>query len=200
MSEKGSQTLSTIYITKNMRNAFEFIGLSFDQWIKGFDSVEDIFDFVISSPYFDSDSFKFENLNAQNRHRFQRREIFCKFIEYVERIKVSRKIEWNSERDNYLPMIDSYFPEVGLITRISEIKMQEEKQRNTYKKFNGHIVMQQHPYLQGPKLGSSMSSFRQYIEVFEKKPFYDYLEETENQEIMDDFTKFLNSHGNFLKN
>ena len=50
----------------------------------GFDTFQEIYDHIVEIPYFNSDYFKFENLNNQNRTRNSKRNTFINFVHYLE--------------------------------------------------------------------------------------------------------------------
>lgn len=60
--EDGNQShaLAEIEVTSSWKEALEFAGYDFERWSKGFDDLEDVFKFVVSSPYFDKKIFSLE--------------------------------------------------------------------------------------------------------------------------------------------
>ena len=51
-----------IIISKNPKKIYEFLGFDYNRYLKGFDTIEDVFNFVIDSYYFNPKIFSFENL------------------------------------------------------------------------------------------------------------------------------------------
>lgn len=56
----SSHALKEIEVTSSWKEALEFAGYNFDRWLAGFDELEDVFQFVASSPYFDKKIFSLE--------------------------------------------------------------------------------------------------------------------------------------------
>ena len=52
--------------------------------IHGFNTFQDMYEEIIKIPYFNSDYFKFENLNNQNRSRNSKRNTFINFVHFLE--------------------------------------------------------------------------------------------------------------------
>lgn len=188
---KNDQKLGTYIVSKNPRKIFDFICLDYDRFLKGFETIEDVFDYVIGSKFFNAESFKFENLNAINRRRNKRRPNYNAFIEYVK--DVDKKFEFNKDKDSYLPIIDAFFPEANLLDKIQKSEEEFKRLQFLNSHFNGKLIMKRHPELQGKELGAAIKGFKEKIE--KERPFNNYLEgkiSSSNQhEIMQDFDKFL---------
>lgn len=63
--EEGNQShaLAEIEVTTSWKEALEFAGYDFERWLEGFDELEDVFRFVVSSPYFDKRLFSLNSLD-----------------------------------------------------------------------------------------------------------------------------------------
>ena len=72
-----------LIVSSDTRKIHEYLGLSHDIWLEGFQDREDMFQFVLSSKYFDRRLFYFENLNSIDRRRDQKRVTYNAFLEYV---------------------------------------------------------------------------------------------------------------------
>lgn len=55
-----SHVIDEIEVTSSWKEALEFAGYDYNVWLKGFDDLEDMFRFVVSSPYFDKKIFSLE--------------------------------------------------------------------------------------------------------------------------------------------
>ena len=181
----NDRVLDKITITKNMKEAFDFIGLGWSRFQEGFDTIEDIFDYVISSPYFNPEVFKLENLNAINRARNSRRTVYNQFVGYVKDMEPKHNFDKN--KDNYIQLINDYFPDSNLLARIEELKIIELKKKQNHAKFNGNIIMEKFPDLSGAELGKSIGGFQNHIGNI---TFEDYLSSNTAENIMNDFTKY----------
>lgn len=191
---KNDQRLSTISISKNPRKIFDFLCLDYDRFLQGFDEIEDIFEYITSSRFFNPESFKFENLNSINKRRNKRRENYNKFIEYCKNF--TSGFEYNKNKHSYLPIIDAFFPEANLLKNIQ--KAEEIYNENLLIKtaYNGNIIMNMIPELYGKKLGIAMKSFEEKIEIENDTKFKEYLknkiESNKSSEILQEFLNYYN--------
>ena len=68
----------------NFDEALEFLGFDSLRFAQGFDTVDDILDFVASSKYFCKDFFLFENRNHDQRKRDVKRPTYLRALEYFD--------------------------------------------------------------------------------------------------------------------
>ena len=68
----------------NFDQALEFLGFDSLRFAQGFDTVDDILNFVASSKYFCKDFFLFENRNHDQRKRDVKRPTYTRALEYFD--------------------------------------------------------------------------------------------------------------------
>lgn len=68
----------------NFDQALEFLGFNSLRFAQGFNTVDDILDFVASSKYFCKDFFLFENRNHDQRKRDVKRPTYLRALEYFD--------------------------------------------------------------------------------------------------------------------
>ena len=90
---RSDMNAHNIVISRDNEKIFEFLGYDYNRFKKGFDSLENIFEFIIFSKYFDVDSFRMENLTRIDRKRNQKRESYQLFLEYVATKQLKTKYE-----------------------------------------------------------------------------------------------------------
>lgn len=71
----------------NFDQALEFLGFDSLRFAQGFNTVDDILDYVASSKYFCKDFFLFENRNHDQRKRDVKRPTYTKALEYFDTLK-----------------------------------------------------------------------------------------------------------------
>lgn len=152
-----------IHITSDIRKIFEFGGFNYDRYLKGFDNLIDIYEFCISSKYFNHDTFKMENLTQIDRKRNRKRKSYNTFLEYVNNKQNLGSYEFKRNKEEYIPMIDEYFPEAKLIEKLEILKAEDILNRQANEKFNGTIIMEMHPELKGAELGLAIRRFKESI-------------------------------------
>lgn len=178
--------LSTnITISKNPEKIFTFLGFDYQRYLKGFNTEEEIFDYVINSKYFDKKNFQYENLNRIDRKRNLRRPDYNRFLEYVNNIKNLQSFKYKKKSD-YVYIIDQHFPESRLIEKLDELKNKDNENKLLNSKFNGNIVMDVIPELKGKELGKFISDYKEYV----GEKWREFFLNNEIQDIIIDFKKY----------
>lgn len=173
-----------IVVSKDPRKIFEFGGYDYDRYLEGFDTMEEIFDFIISGKYFNVDIFKMENLSAIDKKRNRKRKSYHKFLEYVEIFEVESQYQFPENKHLYLPIIDEYFPEANLLKKIEELDKKDEINRQVSEKFNGRLIMKWIPGLKGKELGNAINGFKEKLgENYKQIILESTIDEIKNQFI-----------------
>ena len=122
-----------IIISTDFNKTLEFLGFDVEEYEKGFDKLEDIFDFVIKSKYFKKEFFDLNNLPSKSKIRDSKRENYMKLLEYI-------KDKDDSKEDIYLiePFKNDLFS--GYIAKVIDVKKSFKtekmvKERLSFKKF-----------------------------------------------------------------
>lgn len=175
-----------IIITKNSKKIFEFLGYDYDRYLMGFDTKQEIFDWVINSKFFDSEMFEMQNLNQIDRKRTRKRATYQEFLEYLKSNNIKKSYNFK-DREEYIERVDDYFPEVGLKREIEKLQKLDNTNQEISKKFNGDIIMNRYNWLKGKELGNAMNNFKRKF-----KNFDEYALNSDTEKIMKDFDSFLN--------
>lgn len=158
---------------------FDFLGFSYERFMKGFNDITDIFDYVISSKYYSNHIFDYDNLNNENRTRNKKRESYNMFLDYINQ---SNKIVSKIDID-FKSRLENYFPNVIEFEKIANEKIIH--QNLLREKFNGKIF-QNITSLSGKELGKKISEFKsKYSDSF--------LIAKTNKEIEDLIINFCNA-------
>lgn len=181
-----------ILISKDERKIYEFLDLSYDRFLQGFDEVQEIFDFVISSKYFDSSIFSYENLNHQNRTRNRKRANYAGFLEYMNSNAIERVYNFEKDKTVYLPMINNFFPESNLIQKLEDIRIQFQKQNELNEKFRGDMIMEL-TGLRGAQLGKFILTYKSQFTNFNA-----YLQSKSKEEIQNEVKKYHDTYLMFI--
>ena len=94
--DTNNQSYEDWIVSRTPERIFKNIGLSWEKFQKGFDTKEEVFEYVINSPFFNSAIFDFENLNHINRVRNRKRDFYNSFLDYIKDIPKKPIIEFNS--------------------------------------------------------------------------------------------------------
>lgn len=180
----GDTVYRELVVTANHDNTLKFVGLDPDVYNKGFDTLEDIFKFVISSPFFNPAFYKLENLNHVARIRDRKRATYNKFLEYIDGM-TGDFWEPVKKHDFYLSHVYGAFPHITeeYRTAVNEIA----SQRYVRSKFNGDLVKEL-TGLTDAKLGM----FMRYLKnQFWLQPQHLVLQSQEqiDERVLEEFTK-----------
>lgn len=139
-----------LFLSDNTNDILSFLGYTASDILKvtltdnGFKTFEEMFEWVIRCPLFNSDYYKWENLNNENRTRNKKRSTYNKFLQYIqnksfnnpvvsitairyyaleffnkekEYVEIIKRIEFNSSRKNII--------NGSIITEITGLKNEE---------------------------------------------------------------------------
>lgn len=154
-----------VIVSKDMKSILEFIGLSYERWLEGFDDVQDIFDYIITSKYFCSNSYDLKYFNIQKRAT--ERPEFNKFLDYLSWNNINKNYPFDKNKEVYLDEIDAYF-NTNLKEKYKEHVERQAILQKLSKKFNGKIVMEVIEGIEGKELGKFISDYKNACPNFER--------------------------------
>lgn len=177
---------------------FEFLGYSFDVWLKGFSEVEDIFEFVVSSPYFNKNVYLLENKNSVSRTRDKKRKTYNLFLKWVEDKTGMPEYPWPSfdERgirkssEEFLERAFSIFPRFLSDFQVAQKRLQNyEKFKTLFKTlFSGERV-RVITGLDGIELGNFIKRLKHWGDQCNHGSLQNYILHLESQDKVDAFIK-----------
>ena len=88
-NDHAEHKMEKLFIS-NFDQALEFLGFDSSRFAQGFDTIDDILDFVASSKYFCKDFFLFENRNHDQRKRDVKRPTYTRALEYFDTLTDSK--------------------------------------------------------------------------------------------------------------
>lgn len=154
-----------VLLTKNPEEIYNFLDYDYKSYLKGFDSLEAIFEFVISSKYFSSDKYlkSYEELSTVDKTRIKKRKTYNEFILWLEKVKPQNNFNFNEDKTTYIDFIANFFPNSNLKEKINEFKNKQNQLEEISTKFNGKIIMSLYPNLNGKELGEFIIEFKKYL-------------------------------------
>lgn len=202
------QKLGVIYISKNIDKILSFLDLSPSKFHNGFDTIQEVFDYVCKSIYFnpyvsDLEPYGYNDagvalyyINKINRERNSKRKTYMEWLDYIKKYKNGKenyKFRSDFNIEDAYDRIDEFFPEVYFKERLEHIQRIEDNRIKTGKKFNGNIIIELLPDLQKEDRQFFIDSFKEHI----IKKYVDFDEfivvsssELIKREILDFFTTF----------
>jgi len=174
-----------IIISKDYPKIFDYLGLDYSKWITGFDSLEEIFEYVKTSRFFNPEIFQMHHLNKINRERNLKRASYIAFLEYIEGEECNKDydvLEVEYHKENLIKIIDEAFPEADVRLEVKRLEYFAAKSDYATAKFNGHIVMEKYG-LKGKELGNSIQTFQTHIQEEHQVGYIDFLVDMDEETI-----------------
>lgn len=178
-----------IVLATDWKVILPLLGYEWERYVAEFETKEDIFKFVVSSPYFNKDIFYLHNRNHTSRVRDAKRPTYMEFLKWLETYEETgiQKVNKNMTKENYLHQV--LFTEIpGFEELWITVQEEWEDQKEYKRKFNGHLV-REWTGLDGNELGKFM---REYLEYHGKSMKEFVLEEDEDiikQDVLEFFLK-----------
>lgn len=170
-----------IVLSKDNHKIFDFLGLDYSVYEKGFDTMEEIFNFIINGKYFNSKKYDMENLTSIDRKRNRKRKSYQDFLKYLSDNNINKSFDFQP-KEYYLEVANSYFPESNLLDQIEKFRKIDNENKNMSEKFNGNLIMEVIPELKGKELGHAMNEFKSNFDDFRS-----YLLENSSEDILNYF-------------
>lgn len=158
----GTYHFKNVVLLTNWEDILPVLGLSYERYAAGFDTLEDIFKFVVSSPFFHKDIFHLENRNHAARVRDEKRRTYMEFLKWIESYNetshqtISSELHKLYSKDKSHPL-DYLF---DIIPNFKEIHEQVTAEWQVDIKFktlyNGYLV-KEWTGLEGKELGKFMT-------------------------------------------
>jgi len=143
-------------VSRDWPRILGFLGLDVPAWTAGFESLEEMFAWVVASPYFSVEPYESPARTTDRRAR--KRPTMAKFMAYLEAEGIERRYAYLPEREGYVASIAAAFPEAGLESALAEELAREMETLALRDKFNGELV-RQWTRLEGKTLGAFLRRF-----------------------------------------
>jgi hypothetical protein len=142
----GDHQYAELLVTDCSAEAMAFLGYDHQRHANGFDSLEDIFEFTISSPYVHRDIFLLDNRNYKSRIRDAKRPTYTSFLEWLKDHPEADKTPWPTElaqktfvKATHFSRALTTFPEFA--QRFHKATAEHRKKKDDAAKWNGHLVL-----------------------------------------------------------
>lgn len=158
-----------IPVTLDPKEALEFLGYDWTRYQQGFKNLEEIFQYAVSSRYFNADRYLLENLNHVDRIRDRKRATYTAFLDWIKNKDLPRDEE-RLPSNWFVPEIREAFPSFSIAYDLKNAKL--EKAAAAKIVFNGNLVSDLTKRT-GKDLGEFMMKFRAQFKS--EDDMFDYL-------------------------
>ena len=181
---QNSHVVAELIVTQDWAQALKFLDYDPQAYERGFETLEDIYKFTVTSKFSNSDIYLLENVNAVARVRDRKRKTYTGFLAWQKNPDVSKsipKFDWSdkeSRRAEFLEKAFALFPNfkdehANSIERLRRQKIVGEK-------FNGNLVSEL-TGLAGRELGHFIQAIKKRFH--DDNAFKDWVYKAQKEEV-----------------
>ncbi len=149
-----------VVLLTNYLDICNYGGFDGEKWKAGFESQEEVFQFIYNSEFFDSKIFQLKELNSENRSRNSKRTMYMNFLDFISKMpykefQFKTVSEYEEEQTKQFAAL-----------KMAKERLQEELSLSKIEKsrFNGFLA-QEWTGLRGKKLGDLIKKFNSLYDV-----------------------------------
>lgn len=90
------QKFAEIVVSQEPSDIFSFLGYDWARFVQGFETLEDIFEFASSTPFFHRNIYLLENRNNYSRTRDAKRPTYTAFLKWLEDKPELDRFQWKA--------------------------------------------------------------------------------------------------------
>ena len=173
----GDYQYAEINISKDPKAIVEFLGYDYDRFARGFDTVQDIFDFTVSTEFFNREIYALENRNHTSRTRDRKRKTYNQFLTWIETAPGLNAYPWASVKEQggreykkqFMERAFTFFP--SFKEQHDQVQSEFQLWKDSRQNFNGDLV-REWTGLEDQELGRFMKFLREeHIQPFGRETF-----------------------------
>lgn len=148
-----------IVLLKDWKDILPVLGYSYERYYEGFNDIEDIYEFVVSSRFFNKAIYQLDNRNHTSRVRDKKRKTYMGFLQWIENYEETEQQlgQKGINKKDFLPYLMLSMPDFGY--QYQEIQKEYDRQEEFKKRFNGDLV-KEWTGISGKDLGNFMKWFK----------------------------------------
>jgi len=182
---KDTYLADEIELSTDPKAIYEFLGYDYERFQKGFNNLEEIFQYVTKSPFFNKEAFAWENQNHINRTRNRKRPTFQQFTQWLDERPELPSFQYNEDKSEYITNALKHF---NCMDKYEAVMADMKKREEAKAKFGGELVTQL-TGLEKKELGMFIATFKKQFS--DTKAFEAWLLATPQEDIN---AKILEAH------
>jgi hypothetical protein len=191
-SSYGGKKLK-IYISHDPEQIFTFLGFDYNLFLNGFNTLEDIFRYVLFSKYFTSKIFQYESLNHQNKTRNKKRVNYKGFLQYIADESKYMPLNLGFPVHDFINEAEKYFNvEIKSQIEAFDNKIISEKRNDITKEKLNVVSIQEFFDITGKELGIAIYKFKKEVQIEFGISWQEFLIQNTIVDIMAHFGKYNN--------
>lgn len=179
--------LGEINVTNDFNKALDFIGLDVEKFHKGFSNMNEIFEYVATSKFFNPEIYALETgiNDYKSRRRNAKRSTYSGFLKWIKENEKSLN-RFNFKEANRKELIDKYFNSIDYKNTYQGIIDDFEERINAKERIKGE-TLSEWTGLTHQALGMLSSKFKSQFKNDEE--LINYIMKKTNIELKDEFIK-----------
>lgn len=186
----GDLVLKNHLLTTNYLDILNILRLDKFKFMKGFDTYEELFEFVMSSPYYNPEIFKLENLNHINKVRDRKRKTYNMFLQYAQEREHLFQSKPKLSQEERSEFVFNLFPSIK--KEVDRLYEEHETKKAIGSKTNGHLLMTLIPELSGKELGVFIAYLKEHANKLYSLEVLTMPEEEINQLVLTTYKAYKN--------
>lgn len=179
-----------IILTRDFKQALEFFKLDYERWTKGFDSMEEIYEFIAACPSVTQKNFELGMMQASVRKGFAKRPGYLGFLEWLNNNPVThKKFNWRAYLNNQKSTLWAAFP--GAKDEYDAFIATLERKRAVAAAFNGKMVIEV-TGLEGKALGEFIIAYK--ASHASQAAFEEFVVSSDRSIVFDSIRDFLGGY------
>ena len=180
---EGTNNYRNVVLSRDWKVVCDVLDLNYKRFTEGFDNLEGIFKFVVSSPFFNKEIFVLENRNHAARVRDKKRTTYTQFLKWIANDDNLLPKDYYYQRRNKEFYLSYLFDVIPHFKDTHKKVMQEWELDKKFKaRYNGSIVSK----LTGLS-GKELGAFMQWNKAYYGEEGLKTIINTINPECIDDF-------------
>ncbi|MGY6271914.1 hypothetical protein ACXIUT_19660 [Achromobacter denitrificans] len=163
--QHGEHVIAELPVTRDWGEALSMLGYdaaAYERGLSGeFRNLEDIFQYVITSPFFHPDIYQLENRNNVSRTRDRKRPTYNAFLKWLDdEGRVTPSFSWAAKteiRAQFLQEAKRLFP--AFDAALIAARLRHERDQSVRQKVNGRLI-QELTGLEGKALGQLIANLK----------------------------------------
>jgi hypothetical protein len=169
-----SQKLGEFVVSRDPKAVFAFLGYDWERFQQGFDTLESVFEYAMSSRWAARNVFRPEQLTASQRQRDRKRSGYQKFEKWLERQfnpnELGKTTDAFVPRPSHRQALDDAaeaFPEANVKEQVNEAKDEWQLRQAASAVFNGKHAMERFG-VEGRELGAVLGELKSRYDNWHK--------------------------------
>lgn len=153
------RVLGVVTFTRDFDEALTFLGYDAVRYNQGFDTLEDMFEFAVSNPRFNTSMYQLENRTNRGRGQDKKRVTYQAFLAWMKDRDLP-EYDWASDSTDWLELALDHF--AGAREQYTALLASKDQSELIKQRYNGEVVASL-TGLSRIELGAFMKAFKKHV-------------------------------------